>query len=246
VSAVQRIDQIIGDVNAARGVMGGGRSFADILAAAGPGGPVIELENDPKADLVLAGFDPEATVADRPPIATPATGSDSPAATPAIGTPATGAPPTDTPAAPADPVVGPIDAQWAERLPAAGADWAGDIEAAAANHDLDPRLLAALVWSESAFQPDAVSSAGAIGLTQLMPETAATLGVDPHDPQQNLEGGARFLRMMLDRFGSERLALAAYNAGPGRVERAGGVPDIAETQAYVSVVLDRYEHLGAS
>ena len=89
-----------------------------------------------------------------------------------------------------------------------------------------------------------MSSAGAIGLAQLMPATAAGLGVDPHDPLQNLEGGARYLRQQLDRFGSFELGLAAYNAGPTRVAQAGGVPAIAETQAYVQVVLDRYVQLG--
>ena len=113
---------------------------------------------------------------------------------------------------------------WAAGLPADAQPWVEEIGAAAERHGLDPRLLASLVWSESGFRPDAVSHAGAIGLAQLMPGTAAGLGVDPHDPVQNLDGGARFLRAMLDRFGRPDLALAAYNAGPGRVAQAGGFP----------------------
>lgn len=132
---------------------------------------------------------------------------------------------------------------WAARLPAGGRAWSGAIEQAALRHGVEPELLAALVWTESGFQPDAVSHAGAIGLAQLMPATAAGLGVDPHDPQQNLDGGARFLRAMLDQFGSEELALAAYNAGPGRVARTGGIPNIPETQAYVPKVLGQYQQL---
>lgn len=132
---------------------------------------------------------------------------------------------------------------WASRLPAAGQKWAGAIEEAATRHGVDPALLGALVWAESGFKADAVSHAGALGLAQLMPATAAGMGVDPHDPAQNLDGGARFLKAQLDRFGSADLALAAYNAGPGRVAQAGGIPRIAETQAYVPKVLGHLAHL---
>ncbi len=110
---------------------------------------------------------------------------------------------------------------------------------AANRYGLDPALLASLVRQESGFNPAAVSNAGAMGLTQLMPETAAQLGVtDPFDAAQNVDGGARYLRGLLDRFhGDTRLAVAAYNAGPGAVERYGDVPPYAETQAYVLAVL---------
>jgi soluble lytic murein transglycosylase-like protein len=139
--------------------------------------------------------------------------------------------------------LGPAPA-WAGRLPAAGRTWSPAIEAAAAAHGVDGRLLAAVVWTESNFQPGAVSHAGAIGLAQLMPGTARGLGVDPRDPLQNLSGGAAYLRTQLQTFGRADLALAAYNAGPGRVTRAGHrIPEIVETQLYVVRVLERYEQL---
>lgn len=137
----------------------------------------------------------------------------------------------------------PMSGDWHARLPGAGRQWADEIAAAATRHDLDPRMLAALVRAESGFRQEARSSAGAIGLTQLMPATARGLGVDPYDALQNLDGGAKYLKSMLDRFGSPQLALAAYNAGPGRVERAGGIPNISETRAYVPKVLRYYEEL---
>lgn len=133
---------------------------------------------------------------------------------------------------------------WADALPGQGPRWAAAIEATAARYGLDGRLFAALVWSESGFSPGAVSHAGALGLAQLMPGTARGLGVDPRDPLQNLDGGARYLRTQLEGFGRVDLALAAYNAGPGRVRGAGGIPDIVETQLYVARVLERYERLG--
>lgn len=133
---------------------------------------------------------------------------------------------------------------WANGLPGDGPTWAAAIDATAARHGLDGRLLAALVWTESNFRPDTVSHAGALGLAQLMPGTARGLGVDPRDPLANLDGGARYLRTQLDAFGRVDLALAAYNAGPGRVRAVNDVPDIVETQLYVVRVLDRYERLG--
>lgn len=106
--------------------------------------------------------------------------------------------------------------------------------------DLSPALLEALVWQESRWRENAVSHAGARGLAQLMPGTARYLGVDPDDPMQNLEGGARYLREQLDRFdGDLEKALAAYNAGPGRVIRAGGIPNIRETKQYVAAIIGR-------
>jgi len=110
----------------------------------------------------------------------------------------------------------------------------------AARFDLSPSLIEALVWQESRWRENAVSPVGARGLAQLMPGTARDLGVNPDDPFANLEGGARYLREQLDRFdGDLEKALAAYNAGPGRVLRANGVPRIRETQAYVAAIMGR-------
>ena len=103
-----------------------------------------------------------------------------------------------------------------------------------------PALLSALVWQESRWNPSAVSPKGAVGLTQLMPQTARELGVDPTDPVANLAGGARYLRQLLNSFdGNVEKALAAYNAGPARVVRANGIPAIPETRAYVASVVQR-------
>jgi soluble lytic murein transglycosylase-like protein len=110
----------------------------------------------------------------------------------------------------------------------------------AQRYNLPPSVFLSLVQQESRFDPNARSPRGAIGLGQLMPGTARELGVDPRDPVQNLEGSARYLRQMLDRFGSMELALAAYNAGPGTVRRAGNtIPNIRETQNYVPSILRR-------
>lgn len=117
--------------------------------------------------------------------------------------------------------------------------------AAGQRYGIDPALIAAVVQVESGFDPRAVSPAGAKGLMQLMEATAAMLGVrDAFDPAQNIDAGARYLRDMLQRFdGDVRLALAAYNAGPAAVERAGGMPAYPETQAYVRSVLEAYQRL---
>jgi soluble lytic murein transglycosylase-like protein len=122
--------------------------------------------------------------------------------------------------------------------------YSGAISAAAKRHELDPALLSAVVGQESGFQPRAISSAGAMGLMQLMPETARALGVrDPFDPAQNIDGGAKYLRGLIDRYhGRLDLALAAYNAGPGAVDRFGTVPPYAETQAYVKNILATYRN----
>lgn len=121
---------------------------------------------------------------------------------------------------------------------------------AASAYGLEPPLLHALLWEESRYchaRRGAVttSHAGALGIGQLMPETAQDLGVDPLRVDENVLGAARYLRLQWDTFGDWQLALAAYNAGPGAVTRYGGVPPYEETQAYVQKVLTSYAHLKA-
>ena len=131
--------------------------------------------------------------------------------------------------------------EGSEAIPAFRGAYAGPFldvaRAAARRHDIPEDLFLRLVTQESAWNPDAVSHAGAIGLAQLMPDTAALLRVDPTDPVANLDGGARYLAQQYAAFGSWRLALAAYNAGPEAVPRHNGVPPFAETQDYIAAIL---------
>lgn len=132
-------------------------------------------------------------------------------------------------------------ASFTEIAPHAGpARFQEHVAQLAAKYDISPTLLEAVVWQESRWNVAAQSPAGALGLAQLMPGTARQMGVNPFDPLANLEGGARYLRMQLDAFGGDvERALAAYNAGPGRVAKAGGIPAIRETQLYVASILAR-------
>ncbi|MDA5094890.1 lytic transglycosylase domain-containing protein [Aliiroseovarius sp. KMU-50] len=110
-------------------------------------------------------------------------------------------------------------------------------KAAARRHGIPENLFLRLVQQESGWNPRAKSHAGAIGLAQLMPFTARKLGVNPHDPYQNLDGGARYLRQQYNTFRTWRLALAAYNAGPAAVQKYSGVPPYKETKGYVKAIL---------
>ena len=119
------------------------------------------------------------------------------------------------------------------------------VRAAECRYSLPPGLLDSLVLAESSYRARAVSRSGAVGLTQLMPATAGELGVsDRRDVGASIEGGAVYLRRMIDRFSKVRLALAAYNAGPGAVSRAGGVPDNGETPGYVARVVALWQAVG--
>jgi soluble lytic murein transglycosylase-like protein len=115
------------------------------------------------------------------------------------------------------------------------------LEAAAKANQIQVPLLRAVIEQESGFHPCAVSPKGAQGLMQLMPETAGSLGViDPFDPQQSIEAGARYLKQLIDKYkGDLKLALGAYNAGPSAVDSAGAIPDIPETRDYVDAILKR-------
>lgn len=138
-----------------------------------------------------------------------------------------------------DAILGDPDAPRVSVRPSARANpYSGLIAKAAAKYGLDAELLTRLVQTESNFNPGAVSPVGARGLAQLMPGTARDLGVrDPHDPVQAIDAGARYYRQQLDRFGGDRrLAAAAYNAGPGAVQKHGGIPPYRETQNYVERV----------
>ncbi len=121
------------------------------------------------------------------------------------------------------------------------------IETSARRHALSPDLVAAIAWQESRFRPDARSGKGALGVMQLMPATAADLGVDPSDLAANIDGGAAYLRRMLNRFdGDLEKAIAAYNAGPGAVARYGAPPPFAETRGYLDAIFARLAEMTAS
>lgn len=114
-------------------------------------------------------------------------------------------------------------------------------------HNLEWELVAAVVMTESGFNPKAVSHKGAVGLMQLMPDTWLDLGVrDPLDPKENLNAGCAYIKQQLQHFGDVRLALAAYNAGPGNVKKAGGVPAFRETENFIARVLGFYQQYKAA
>ena len=141
----------------------------------------------------------------------------------------------------ATPILPPTPVAASPRAPSASqAAVRQQLDAAATAYALSPALMEAVAWRESGLRHDALSPKGAMGVMQLMPGTAAQLGVDGRDLAQNIHGGAAYLRTMLNQFGGDLvLGLAAYNAGPGAVRRYGGVPPYAETQAYVAAILNR-------
>ncbi len=129
-----------------------------------------------------------------------------------------------------------------EALPIADKPLADLVREASAKFGVDPKLVSAVAEVESGGNQNAVSGAGAVGVMQLMPETAAGLGVNPYDERENVEGGAKYIKEMLDTFGGDvKKAVAAYNAGPQAVKDYGGVPPYRETQNYVNKVLDIYQ-----
>ncbi len=126
-------------------------------------------------------------------------------------------------------------------LPLADESLSSLITNAAKKYQVDPKLVSAVAEVESGGRQEAASAAGAVGVMQLMPDTAASLGVNPYDKRENVEGGAKYLKEMLDLFGGDvKKAVAAYNAGPAAVKNYGGVPPYKETQNYVNKVLDIY------
>jgi soluble lytic murein transglycosylase-like protein len=131
----------------------------------------------------------------------------------------------------------------AKLVPLPDADLQPLIDRHSGDQNLDPKLVRALIQAESGYNKRALSNKGAMGLMQLMPATASLLNVqNPYDPDDNIRGGTRYLRQMIDRFaGRLEFAIAAYNAGPGAVERHGGIPPFAETRAYVRRVLSLYQ-----
>jgi soluble lytic murein transglycosylase-like protein len=134
----------------------------------------------------------------------------------------------------------PIRPLPAPEKPPAGVGIGDQIHAVAEQNGLSPKVVEAVAWRESRFNPRALSPKGAVGVMQLMPATARALGVDPHDTASNLEGGAAYLAQLLRAFnGDLTLALAAYNAGPEAVQRYSGVPPFPETRAFVDAILNR-------
>jgi len=147
------------------------------------------------------------------------------------------------PAAPPEPIApaGPRPAPHAAQM-----DLAAQVQSAADRNGLSAKVVEAVAWRESRFNPQAISPKGAVGVMQLMPGTARAMGIDPRDAAANLDGGAAYLARMLKSFnGDLTLALAAYNAGPDAVRRYAGVPPFPETKAFVDAILNRLANAAA-
>lgn len=140
----------------------------------------------------------------------------------------------------------PLSGNFMDRVENRIANYSGTIEKAADKYGINPALIKAIITAESAGNPNAVSPVGAKGLMQLMDGTAKSLDVNnPYDPHQNIMGGTEYIGKMIKKFGSLDSAIAAYNAGPGNVQKHGGIPPFAETQAYVRKVKKYLSHYSA-
>lgn len=126
---------------------------------------------------------------------------------------------------------------------AASTPYADLFRQAGEKYGIDPKVLAGVAYVESRFQTDVVSGAGAVGMMQFMPSTAASMGVDPTDPASAIDGAARYLRTQIDRFGSVEMALAAYNVGPGAMANAGSIQPGSQAEKYVTAVLAAKERV---
>ena len=200
--------------SAATGTAGSGASFDQVFQAA-----VAELQAQwQQAGLTTSGS-----------IATPAVGTTSAL----VATPAATASVAATSG-----VTGAAGVVGVEGAVAASTPYSAMFEAAGARYGIPAKVLAAIGYVESRFRTDAVSSAGAVGMMQFLPSTAASMGVDPHDPASAIDGTARYLRSALDRFGSLDEAIASYNVGPGAIARAGGVQPGSQAERYLTKVLD--------
>lgn len=203
--------------SAATGTAGSGASFDQVFQAA-----VAELQAQwQQAGLTTSGS-----------IATPAVGTTSALVATPAATASVAATSGVTGAAGVSGVVG------VEGAVAAATPYSAMFEAAGARYGIPAKVLAAIGYVESRFRTDAVSSAGAVGMMQFLPSTAASMGVDPHDPASAIDGTARYLRSALDRFGSLDEAIASYNVGPGAIARAGGVQPGSQAERYLTKVLD--------
>ena len=222
-AAAQRVQQLQGLIEASRQVASPSLAATTAASAAQPQGADADF-----ASALQAATTADASAAYEPSTATAIPAAYAPGAAGIAGTQSAGLGQSTLAGSPSG---------------AEGVEYEAMIDNAAARNGLDPAVLHGLIEQESGFDPSATSGAGAMGLTQLMPGTASSMGVsNPLDPVESIEGGARYLSQMMAQFGGNTAdALAAYNAGPGAVQQYGGVPPYAETQSYVTKVLGNAE-----